>query len=157
MHIDTKRFGSITINEDELFSLPAGIPGFATVRRAALLGAEPMADGEMTEMETEQAMYWLQDADDGDLAFLCMVPWDVFPAYDLDIDEAELGIDEHDDVRVLNLLTVRRSEAGNTVTANLRAPIVIDVRRRQLFQVILNDARWPIDQPVAAVPAPGMT
>jgi flagellar assembly factor FliW len=51
-------------------------------------------------------------------------------------------------VRVLNLVTVRSAEQRAPLTVNLRAPIIIDVRRRQMFQTILSDQRWPISAPV---------
>ena len=44
------------------------------------------------------------------------------------------------------------------MTANLRAPIVVDTRRRRIQQVILSDSRWPIRAPfvVADVVAPAV-
>jgi len=144
VEIETKRFGTITVAGDEQFDVPRGIPGFAGLRRAVLLAApvrEPEAD--------PHSLFWLQDLDDGDLAFLCVVPWDLFPDYDLEIDEDEFGISDSVDVRVLNLVTVRAPERQTGMTVNLRAPLVVDVRRRQLFQTILADQRWPISAPVA--------
>jgi len=148
VEIDTKRFGTISVAGDEQFDVPRGIPGFAGLRRAVLLAAparEPEAD--------PHSLFWLQDLDDGDLAFLCVVPWDLFPDYDLEIDEDEFGIRDSADVRVLNLVTVRAPERETGLTVNLRAPLVVDVRRRQLFQTILADQRWPISAPVVKATA----
>ena len=92
----------------------------------------------------------MQDLDNGELAFLCVVPWDVFPNYDVEIDEEEYEIDRDSDVRILNLVSIRRSGESTLLTANLRAPLVIDVRRRRIHQVILTDGRWSVHQPVAA-------
>jgi len=144
VQIETRRFGTVTLSDDELFSLPSGIPGFPSLRRMALLGAGA-ADADM---------FWLQDVDDGDLAFMCIIPWDVFPEYDLEIDEHELGIDDYHDVRVLNFVTVHRDASEPKLTANLRAPLVLDMRRRRMMQVILSDSRWSVSAPIEQTAAP---
>lgn len=143
MQIDTRRFGTITVADDEQFEVPEGIPGFRAMRHVVLFVAAPAEAG-------DQAMFWMQDLDNGELAFLCIVPWDVFPNYDVEIDEEEYEIDRDSDVRILNLVSIRRSGESTLLTANLRAPLVIDVRRRRIHQVILTDGRWSVHQPVAA-------
>jgi flagellar assembly factor FliW len=144
MQIETRRFGTITVADDEQFDVPEGIPGFRAMRHVALLGAG-----------AEQIMYWIQDLDDGALGFLCVVPWDLFPEYDIEIDENQLGIDDNGDVRILNLITVHKDPEAMRITANLRAPLVVDVRRRQVRQVILADSRWTVSEPVAPAQTAG--
>ena len=148
MRIDTTRFGTIQIDDDDVFEVPHGIPGFVGLRRAALLAVE-------TGVE-DAVLYWMQDLDDPELAFLCVVPWTAFPGYDVEVDERALGIADAEDVRVLNLVTVRRNgdvhpiaeRRASTMTVNLRAPLVIDLRRRRLQQVILSDTRWSVHEPL---------
>jgi flagellar assembly factor FliW len=148
MRIDTSRFGTIQVEDEDTYDVPHGIPGFAALRRAAVLAVDPSGD--------QNSLYWLQDLDDPELAFLCVVPWSAFPAYDLEVDERTLGIVDPEDVRVLSLVTVRRNgdvhpiaeRRAATMTVNLRAPLIIDVRRRQLQQVILADARWSVHEPL---------
>jgi len=141
MQLETRRFGTIAIDDDDAFAVPNGIPGFPELRRVALLGAGP-APG--VNPSDESSLFWMQDLDDGDLAFMCVVPWEVFPDYDIDVDEKSLGIADEADVRVLALVTVHRTDDTPHLTANLRAPIVVDVARRKLQQVILADSRWPV-------------
>mgnify|MGYP002386357210 CR=1 FL=1 len=118
------------------------------LRRVVLLGAGP-APG--VNPSDESSLYWMQDLDDGDLAFMCLVPWEIFPDYEIDIDEKSLGIAEAD-VRILALVTVHRTDDTPHLTANLRAPLVVDVGRRRLQQVILSDSRWPIRAPFGVLP-----
>ncbi|MEY4229614.1 MAG: hypothetical protein RLZZ362_463 [Actinomycetota bacterium] len=148
MQLETRRFGTIEVKDDDAFAVPTGIPGFPAMRRVALLGAGP-APGQ--EPDDEQALFWLQDLDDGDLAFLCVVPWIAFPEYEIDIDERSLGIDDELDVRILGIITVRQEDEGESMTVNLRAPLVVDVAKRRLQQVILSDSRWPIRAPFAVL------
>ena len=152
MQIETRRFGTIEVDDDEVFGVPHGIPGFPALQRVTLLGAGPTDPG-APEGSEDHSLFWIQDLDDGDLAFLCVVPWIAFPDYDIDIDEKSLGIDDEADVRVLSLLTTRREDGASTMTANLRAPLVVDVRQRRLQQVILSDSRWPIRAPFAVLQA----
>jgi len=155
MELITRRFGTIEVLDENALAVPAGIPGFPNMRRATLMGASAMSGAEHTEADAadgdELPLFWLQDLDDGDLAFLCLVPWGTFPDYDFDIDGDELGIDDEADVRILNIITVRRTEQANTMTANLRAPLVVDVRNQRLHQVILTDNRWSVNAPIAAL------
>lgn len=156
MELETRRFGTITVEDDESFEVPNGIPGFPEMRRVTVLGAGPTPGQEGTG-DAEHMLFWLQDLDDGALAFLCVVPWVAFPDYEIDIDERTLGIEDEADVRILSLITTRRTSdgdsatgggtGGTTMTANLRAPIVVDTRRRRIQQVILSDSRWPIRAP----------
>ena len=152
MHIETRRFGTLEIDDDAAFDVSSGIPGFPEMRHVALLGAGTMPGH---ENDDDYSMYWLQDLDDGDLSFLCIVPWVAFPDYDIEIDERSLGIADQTDIRVLSLVTTRREEGLALLTANLRAPLVVDTRARRLQQVILSDSRWPIRAPFAEVDTSG--
>jgi len=142
MKLATKRFGTIDVDEENVLDVPSGIPGFPELRRVTLLAA--------SDVEPDLSLFWMQDLDNGDLAFLCLVPWTAFPEYDIEFDDFELGIDDAGDVRILNLISVRRDDAGATMSANLRAPLIVDVRNQRLHQVILSDSRWPVNAVLGA-------
>ena len=150
MQLETRRFGTIAVDDDEIYAVPNGIPGFPDLRRVVLLGAGPAPGVNPSE---ESSLYWMQDVDDPELAFMCLVPWEVFPDYEIDIDEKSLGIADEADVRILSLVTVHRDADTPHLTANLRAPLVVDVARRKLQQVILADSRWPIRAPFGVLAA----
>ncbi|MCU1399138.1 MAG: hypothetical protein JWN62_2247 [Acidimicrobiales bacterium] len=154
MEFETKRFGTVTLEDADTFAVPNGIPGFPQLRRVALLGAAGALDDDDVSSDDEPILFWMQDIDDGCLAFLCIVPWDVFPGYDVEFDEHEMGI--HGDVRVLNLVTVHRTgDQPEQMTANLRAPLLVDVSRRRIQQIILPDSRWPIGAPITTAHTSG--
>jgi len=56
----------------------------------------------------------------------------------------------HYDTDFLVIVTARRSHADLELFANLRAPVLIDTRRRIGAQVVLADAAYPLRHPVAA-------
>jgi flagellar assembly factor FliW len=147
MKIDTSRFGTIEVAEENAIAVPNGIPGFPKMRRVMLMAAGG-APGQPTP-ETDHSLFWLQDLDDGDLAFMAVVPWSVFPGYDLDFDATSLDIVDEDDVRILNLVTVRRTDGAAELTANLRAPLVVDTRQHRMHQVIMHDMQLPVSAPFA--------
>lgn len=149
MLINTTRFGQIEAADDETIVFPDGIPGFSGRREMLaitggdLLGAEPN-DG-------HPGLFWLQDVNDPDLAFLTTVPWPTYPDYDVDpdLDPEVFSETQPDDVCVLAIVTVRRNGEEVVLTANLLAPIVIDQRRRVGKQVIIENGDWPVRAPLA--------
>ena len=146
MQLETTRFGSIDVPDDELVTFPDGLPGFRGRRRMALLGGGTF-DG--IDADDHHSLFWLQDADDPDLAFLTVVPWPVYPDYDIDIDPADVHDAETDDLCVLAIVTARRGDGMLRLTTNLLAPIVIDSASRRGWQLILTDHDWPIHAPLA--------
>ena len=153
MNVETTRFGTVEVAEDSIFTFADGLPGFEGPRRMALLGSGQVPGHPQTVNE-QQTMYWLQDVDDGALAFLCIVPWVAFPEYEIDLDVDGLGITDEQDVCVLTIVTVRRGDSMLQMSANLRAPVVINAATRQARQVIVTNNRWPVVA-VFAVSGPG--
>lgn len=154
MQIETRRFGHIEVDSTDTYEVPNGIPGFPSMRTVVLLAAGDAPGAGSGDTSEGHSLFWMQDMHDGDLAFLCVVPWSVFPDYDIDVDERTLGIADPADIRVLALVTTRREDGAAHMTANLRAPLVVDAGRRRLQQVILSDSRWPIRAPFAELVSP---
>ena len=144
----TSRFGAIDVDPASVLAVPDGIPGFPDLRRVALLACGSVPG--FPPVAGQHTMFWMQDLDDGDLAFLCIQPWVPFPDYEIDIDESALGIASQDDVAVLAIVTVRRGDGQVTMAANLRAPIVVDTGRGIARQVILTGGSWPVSAVFAA-------
>ncbi len=137
--LETSRFGELRIDPDTVVRMVDGIPGFAEFTRFVLLEVSP-----------DEPLYWLQSVDDGELAFLCCVPWPYFPDYALELgddDEAALDVDDVADLLVLTLLTVDRE--NDMVTANLLGPLVVNQRSRIARQVVMAGDQ-PVRAPLAA-------
>jgi flagellar assembly factor FliW len=128
MLLETTRFGSIEVADDTVISIADGIPGFPELQQFVLVDADD-----------EQPFYWIQDVNDGDLAFLAVVPWDYFPDYTFtlhDDDEFALKVEDSTDLLILSLVTVDR-DAG-AVTANLLGPVVINQTSRLARQIVMH-------------------
>ena len=102
------------------------------------------------------------DARDARLWFLAVNPFVYFGDYEVAIDDEDqrlLEAEDGDEIIVYCLVTVDRSDG--TMTANLMAPLVIDVTQRTARQVVLDadlpvraplPKHPPVDDPEAAAP-----
>ncbi|MBN2515994.1 MAG: flagellar assembly protein FliW [Deltaproteobacteria bacterium] len=135
MQISTTRFGSITIDESRVIQMKGGgILGFEHLKRYVLL----------TQNEKIPFM-WFQSIDDSSIAFVVINSFIIAPEYDLmigDNDTRFLGIESHEDVVLMSIVTIRPNPF--TVTANLRAPLVINRKNRFGKQIVLNEPDYPI-------------
>ena len=147
MQVQTSRFGTIDVPNNEVVTFADGLPGFRGARSMVLVGAGDLTGAEAGE--GHPTLFWLQDVADPELAFLTTVPWSAYPDYDIDIDPSDLDGAELDDVCVLAIVTVRREDGTVRLTSNRLAPIVIDTNRRVGRQVVLQEGNWPINAPLA--------
>ena len=127
--------GPLEIRPETIFTFPAGLPGFVTLRNFALV-------------ETQRDdLVWLQSVDDPELTFLLADPFALVPGFEVDIPPADLaafGATEN----ALLVLAVAQLEGGAPVTANLQSPIVLDRDRRLGRQVVLPDSRYGMTHPI---------
>lgn len=147
MRVKTTRFGAvetIEIPEEDTLSFPEGLPGFEGKTRFAIIQDEQLAP-----------FQWLQSLEDPYVGFLVVEPSVFTSDYAFDLPDAEahaLRLDESEQPLVLTILVVPGDI--KKMTANLRAPLIINQRRRVAKQVILPDERQPIKYPVfGGVPA----
>jgi len=134
MRIDTERFGSLEIDERELFLFPQGLIGLETLRQWALL-PDPEND----------SVAWLQSASRGDRSLAVISPRVFVPEYRIHVSQRSIqSLQLRSDHRTYILSTI----AGNVgrVTTNLRAPIIVNLDRRLGCQVVTGD-----DQPMQFV------
>lgn len=138
MKIKSTRFGEIDVKESEFIVMKGSILGFEHLKRFVLL----VNDG-------ETPLWWLQCVDDSSVAFAVVNPRFVKPDYDPAIFESELellDIKNSKDIALLSIVTVRSHPFR--VTANLRAPILINAENRIAGQIVLEDPDYPIQYDV---------
>lgn len=131
MLIQTKYFGEHEIDEDRSIFLPQG-----------LLGLEEYKNYAMFEMPDSERIMCLQCIDEPLIAFIVMNPWEFYPDYDIVVSDEELaviGIAKVEELAVFNILTIGDATA---ITANLLAPIVINVKTRDAMQIVLNEDKY---------------
>ena len=131
MRIETERFGSLQIDERELFLFPQGIIGLETLRQWALI-----PDPE------NSTVAWLQSASRGDRALAVISPRVFVPDYRVHVSRRSLETLQLRSDHRTYVLTTLAGGVGR-LTTNLRAPIIMNLDRRLGVQVVTGD-----DQPM---------
>lgn len=135
--LDTKYFGTMSYREESVFDFPSGLPGFEDEKQFVLI-----------EIPEKAPLVFLQSLSQPALCFLAfpilvvdrdyqlaIAPEDL-AALDLDLDrQPELGTE----VLVLALLSLHDNFPA---TANLMAPIIINLRSRHALQAIRRDLKY---------------
>ena len=127
--LESSRFGQLPVPADSVIEFPSGLIGFPRSQRFVMLEHKP-------------PFSWLHSVDDPNLAFVVVDGFEfgdnykVKPPYgDKDID-----LNEDDDYAILVIVTVRPDPSDTT--ANLKAPLFVNVRNRLGTQVIFDDQRF---------------
>jgi flagellar assembly factor FliW len=131
MRYATSRFGTLQINTDAILLFPDGLVGFEQHQHFVLL----------SEVDND-AVGWLQSLSDPQFAVAVVTPHHFVSRYTLRLHRSQLSsLPWGPEDRSLVLAIVAQHEGR--LTANLRAPVVINLDRCLGRQVITAD-----DQPV---------
>jgi len=132
--VQTGRFGQITVGSEEEIRIPAGLLGFPQFTRFCLV--DPADD---------TLILWLQSLEDPSIAFPLLEP-KIFKAdYVARLSAAELRdlqLDNINQSAVFSVLTI--PEDATQMTANLKAPIVINLKAQIARQVVLQESEYTI-------------
>lgn len=136
--VQSDQFGEFTVPSESVFSLKEGIPGFPELTDAVLVSA---VDTEGFEgVDVAASFWWLQSTTHHELTFLCVDPWLVSQEYEVEFDENVVEAENVEDVMVLAIVSVTE----DAMTANLRAPLVLNTAKKLAAQVVLGDPKWAI-------------
>ena len=118
MKVQTTRFGTIDVQEDEVIHLVDGLLGFSDCSRFTLV-----------EDELGEPFQWMQSLDQPSLAFVVIDPSLLLTEYHFSVKKdqiKELKTDKVEDLQVFTIVTM----SGNIldVTVNLQGPIVMNSR-----------------------------
>lgn len=141
--LETKNFGALRYEAETVLDFPRGIPGFEE-RRSFL--ALHFAD-------TDPLVY-LQSVEDPALCFLALPAPAVEPAYSLRVEREDadlIGLTSvapriGEEVMCLAVLSLRPEGP----TANLLAPIVINLRNRRAVQAVAPESGYSHQHPLIA-------
>lgn len=132
--INTERFGEVAFRDEDMLTFPRGLPAFEDKHRWILVGEE------------DNAVKWLQCVEDGALALPVTTPDTVRPDYNARIPEDELtlvGSTDPADLALLIVVSIPEAAPWN-MTANLRAPILLNLKTHKAIQVIALNEEYPI-------------
>lgn len=138
MTIQTGRFGKIEVSEETLLRFPSGLVGFPAVQEFVVL-----------DVAADCQYQWFQAIREPDLAFVIIDVHLLDQKFQAEVSDeglAELEITPSDPVLILAVVTIPAGEPDQA-TANLRAPLVVNLRTRKGKQLILHESiplRFPL-------------
>ncbi len=140
MHIDSRVFGEIDIDDDKIIRFEDGVIGFEEYHNYALIYDEEKKKG------ANGGIMWLQCMDEPELAFPVADPLHIYPGYNPVVEDEWLAsIGEFNDVEDIFLLSILTVPSDITkVTANLKAPVIINMITRKACQTIVNNEEYEI-------------
>lgn len=137
MIIKTKHFGEINLDEDKIITFEQGIFGFVDCKRYTII-----YDNESGERPD---ITWLQSIEEPSLAIPIISPFLIKRDYNPTVEEELLSSLEKvtpENLVVLVSITVP-SDVSN-ISANLKAPFVINADTKKGCQVMVDDAEYEV-------------
>ena len=130
MNVETTRFGTVDVDANRIITFPAGLLGFTSFTKYALL-----------QPDDDAAFFWLQSIDAPELAFVVTDPSLWMRDYQVPIRREqmdELGLDKLENAQVFVIL----NKHDRALTANLQGPLIVNVTNRHATQLVLADKKW---------------
>jgi len=141
MEIKSERFGILETEEKDLIYFKEGILGFPQIHYYLPV-----------EIKNNPFFFWLQAADEPEIAFLVVDPFVFVKDYRVEIPDTvkrELEIKAEDEVLVYTIVTIP-SQSLKDATTNLLGPLIINKRSRKAAQLVLANENYNIRYPLFA-------
>jgi flagellar assembly factor FliW len=142
--IETKYFGAIPFDEESCFEFPWGLPAFEEERRFLPL-----------TIPDYKPLLFLQSTTTPALCFITLPVLVADPGYKLaasseDLQALELSASRQPEIGTeVLVLTLLSFHENAPATANLLAPVVINLANRRAVQAIRNDSAYSHEYPLA--------
>ena len=134
MKIKTSRFGDLNVENKDILFFSEGILGFEHLKKFFII--DP---GDKT------LILWLQSIEDNEVAFPIIEPKIFRPDYIVKLLPAELAslqLENMTDTKIYSILTIPKDVIN--MSANLKAPIIINARTNQSRQIVLQDSKLSV-------------
>lgn len=137
VEFNSKIFGKLQIDENEVFDFPSGLLGFPENKKFFFL--KIVNDNFPFQVEI------MHSFDNNNLAFLVTDPSYIYPAYTILASPKDLEEIKVKDISDVALRVILKVEKGGKVTANFIAPIVINTRDRIGKHLVLEGSDELLD------------
>lgn len=138
MLIKTTRFGQVKIDTEDILAFPEGILGFQDLKKFVLL-----------DDPTDEIFAWLQSCDEPSVAFPVLEPELFAQDYKVTLAKADnegLKMQNMERARLFCIVTI--PDDPTLMTANMKAPIVVNVAAKIARQCVLQDNHLAIREPI---------
>jgi flagellar assembly factor FliW len=138
MKVQTSRFGEVEITENDIMEFAEGLLGFSQLSKFVLL-----------DDPNDEIFAWLQSCESPEIAFPVLEPELFAPNYTIELSKTDLEALKVSGIKDARLLTIITIPVDPTqMTANMKAPIVINPKLRVARQCVLQDNSLQIREPV---------
>ncbi len=134
MKVNTTRFGELQVNNEDIVSFSEGLLGFEKLTKFFVV--DP---GDST------LILWLQSIEDESIAFPIIEPKIFKPDYVAKLLPADMNsvqIESVTEAKIYSILTIPSDIT--TMSANLKAPIVINNEKKIARQIVLQDNKLTV-------------
>lgn len=134
MKVNTTRFGELTVNKEDVINFSEGLLGFENLNKFFVV--DP---GDST------LILWLQSIEDEKVAFPIIEPKIFKPDYVAKLLPADMNSVELEtiaDAKIYSILTIPSNITE--MSANLKAPIVINNEKKIAKQIVLQDNKLTV-------------
>ncbi|QSX06028.1 flagellar assembly protein FliW [Sedimentibacter sp. zth1] len=140
MNINTKEFGEIEIQDNDIINFKGSIYGFEKYKKYVILNNSP-----------EDSIMYLQSVENEDLHFVIVDPYAIFPLYtpilnDEDYKNLEITKGKHNKLKYMLIAVISENMKDSVV--NLKSPIVINPDNRLAVQSILQNQDYCLRYPL---------
>ena len=138
MQILTTRFGEVLLEKEDVIRFPEGLLGFGDLREFVLL-----------DDPDDEIFAWLQSCEKPGIAFPVLEPELFAEGYQVSLTRSELSALNTESLagtRAFTIVTI--PEDPTKMTANLKAPIIINVKERIARQCVLQNNKLSITEPI---------
>jgi len=127
--VKSTRFGELVVPADSVITIPSGLIGFPRHHTYVMIDHKP-------------PFSWLHSVEDPNLAFVVVDGFQFGEKYNVapPMGDQDSELKEGDEYAILVVVTVRPDPSQTT--ANLKAPVFVNIRTRRGLQVIFDDPRY---------------
>lgn len=136
--IQTTRFGQVQFQASDLLTFSDGILGFADLKKFVLL-----------DDPNDDIFAWLQSCDEPSIAFPVLEPELFSEKYNITLAKSDLEAIKKPNLegtRLFCIITIPDDPVQ--MTANMKAPVVINIEQRLARQCVLQDNHLAIREPI---------
>jgi flagellar assembly factor FliW len=141
MTIQTKLFGTITVDEDKKIHFENGIIGFPDMKNFMIIYDE--------DKNEKARISWLQSIEEPGFAIPVMNPLLVKENYNPTVnDELLKPLGELDPNEMIVFVTMTIPAKLKDMTVNLKAPIIVNAITRKACQIVVENEDYYVKYPV---------
>lgn len=138
MKIISPIHGTIIYEADEIINFEKGVPGFKNLTKFVI-----------KEVGEDDPFSILQSIEDKEIGFIVISPFLVNDKYEINLSEEitkNLQISSSNEVLLYSIVTLNSNT--KEITANLKAPIVININLKQGEQYIIDKDKYKIKEKI---------